>query len=47
MTELNVDMLRQEYPRTVLEVYNDTETNQPTIDLPNPTVWVRLLVTQH
>jgi len=47
MTESNVDMLRLEYPRTALEVYNDTETDQPTIDLPNPTAWVRLLVTQH
>jgi len=47
MTESNVDMLLLEYPRTALEVYNDTETDQPTIDLPNPTAWVRLLVTQH
>jgi len=47
MTESNVDMLQLEYPRTTLEVYNDTETNQRTIDLPNPTAWVRLLVTQH
>jgi len=47
MTESNVDMLRLEYPQMALEVYNDTETDQPTIDLPNPTAWVRLLVTQH
>jgi len=47
MTESNVDMLRLEYPRTALEVYNNRETDQPTIGLPNPTVWVRLLVTQH
>jgi len=40
-------MLRLEYPRTAKEVYNDAETDQPTIDLPNPTAWVRLLVTQH
>jgi len=30
-----------------MEVYNDAKTNQPTIDLPNPTAWVRLLVMQH
>jgi len=47
MTESNVDMLRLEYPRTAMEVYNDAETNQPTIDLPNPTAWVRLLVMQY
>jgi len=47
MTESNVDMLRLEYPRTALEVYNDTVTDQPTIDLPNPTAWVQLLITQH
>jgi len=47
MTESNVDMLRLEYPRTALEVYTETETDLPTIDLPNPTAWVRLLVTQH
>jgi len=47
MTESNVDMLRLEYQRTALEVYSDTETDQPTIDLPNPTARVRLLVTQH
>jgi len=47
MTESNVDMLRLEYPQTAMEVYNDVETDQPTIDLPNPTAWVRLLVTQH
>jgi len=40
MTESNIDMLCLEYPRTALEVYNDTETDQPTIDLPNPTAWV-------
>ena len=22
-----------------MEVYNDTKTDQPTIDLPNPTTW--------
>jgi len=47
MTESNVDIFQLEYPRTVMEVYNDVETDQPTIDLPNPTAWVRLLVTQH
>ena len=47
MTESNVDILRLEYPRTVMEVFEDTETDQPTINLPNPTAWVRLLVTQH
>jgi len=47
MTESNVDMLWLEYPRTALEVYSDTETDHPMIDLPNPTAWVRLLVTQH
>jgi len=30
-----------------MEVYNDAKTDQPTIDLPNPTTRVRLLVTQH
>ena len=47
MTKSNVDMLRVEYPRTAKEVYSDTETDQQTIDLPNTTAWVRLLVTQH
>ena len=47
MTESNIDMLQLEYPRTAMEVYSDAETDQPTIDLPNPTAWVRLLVTQH
>jgi len=47
MTKSNVDMLWLEYPQTALEVYSDTETDQPMIDLPNPTAWVRLLVTQH
>jgi len=30
-----------------MEVDSDTETDQPIIDLPNPTAWVQLLVTQH
>jgi len=38
--ESNVDMLWLEDPRMALEVYNKTETDQPTIDLPNPMAWV-------
>jgi hypothetical protein len=42
----NVDMLRLEYPRTAMEVYNDQESDQTTIDMPNPSAWLRLLIQQ-
>lgn len=43
----NIDMLRLEYPRNIDDIYNDTEPNNDTVDIPDPANWLRQLVHQH
>jgi len=46
MTTSNVDMLRLEYPSSVVQVYTGDTPLQPSIDLKDPRAWLQLLVSQ-
>jgi hypothetical protein len=46
-TSSNVNMLHLKYPRNTAEVYNDTSPGNNTVEIREPTSWLRQLVHQY